>query len=113
MAALQLVLPMHGGATGPWLVSMAMFSNCMQFVGEDGVPVRELEKLARTKTNLNGMQRWGYIMVTPDEFFAGGKPKFLRFPPIMGAVVPVYNLPDSGTKDLRFTPEILAGVAPI
>jgi phosphate transport system substrate-binding protein len=50
------------------------------------------------------------IMITPDEFFAAGKPKFLRFPTIMGAVVPVYNLPDSGTKDLRFTPEILAGI---
>ena len=50
------------------------------------------------------------IMITPDEFFAGGKPRFLRFPAIMGAVVPVYNLPDSGTKDLRFTPEILAGI---
>ena len=50
------------------------------------------------------------IMITQDEFFAGGKPKFLRFPTIMGAVVPVYNLPDSGTKDLRFTPEILAGI---
>jgi phosphate ABC transporter phosphate-binding protein len=50
------------------------------------------------------------IMITPDEFFAGGKPKFLRFPTIMGAVVPVYNLPDPTAKDLRFTPEILAGI---
>ena len=50
------------------------------------------------------------IMISPDEFFAGGKPKFLRFPAIMGAVVPVYNLPDATAKDLRFTPEILAGI---
>lgn len=28
--------------------------------------VRELEKLARTKTNLNGMERWGYIVIEPD-----------------------------------------------
>lgn len=56
----------HGGSAGPWLVSMAMFLNCMQFIGEDGVSVRDLETLARTKTNLNGMQRWGYIVVTPD-----------------------------------------------
>ena len=45
---------------------MAMWSNCMQFVSEEGVRVGELEQLARTKTNLNGMERWGYVMVGPD-----------------------------------------------
>jgi phosphate ABC transporter phosphate-binding protein len=50
------------------------------------------------------------IMITSDEFFAGGKPKFLRFPAIMGAVVPVYNLSGPGAKDLRFTPDVLAGI---
>jgi len=60
----------HGGSQGalhaPWLVSMAMWSNCMQFVGEEGVSVRELESRARTKTNMAGMERWGYIVVEPD-----------------------------------------------
>ncbi len=60
----------HGRTAGslhaPWLVSLAMWSNCMRFVGEEGVTVRELERLARTKTNLNGMERWGYIVVAPD-----------------------------------------------
>src|SRR5579863_2558049 len=56
----------HGGTPhAPWLVSLAMWSNCMQFIGEDGVRVTELEELARTTTNLNGMQRWGYIVVAP------------------------------------------------
>jgi DNA-binding MarR family transcriptional regulator len=50
----------------PWLVSLAMWSNCMQFVGEEGVTVRELEDRARTKTNLDGMKRWGYIVVEPN-----------------------------------------------
>ena len=49
------------------------------------------------------------IMIPPDEYFAGGKPAFLRFPTIMGGVVPVYNLPDM-PRELRFTPEILAGI---
>jgi hypothetical protein len=31
-------------------------------VHEDGVTVRELERLARTRTNLAGMLRWGYIV---------------------------------------------------
>ena len=58
--------------SGPWLVSLAMWSNCMQFVGDDGVRVGELEHLAGTMTNLHGMQRWGYIAVKP-VLGAGGK----------------------------------------
>ena len=57
----------HGRTPGaPWLVSMAMWSNCLRFVGEDPITVGELERLARTGTNLDGMRRWGYIDVRPD-----------------------------------------------
>lgn len=56
----------HGGTPyAPWLVSLAMWSNCMQFIDEDGAGVDELEDLARTSTNWNGMVRWGYIAVGP------------------------------------------------
>jgi DNA-binding MarR family transcriptional regulator len=58
----------------PWLVSMVMWTNCMQFVGEKGVTVRDLERLARTATNLNGMERWGYIVVEPDSGDSRPKP---------------------------------------
>ena len=54
-----------GSRDDPWLASMAMWSTCMRFVGDEGVPVKELEKLARTKTNLKGMERWGYVVVQP------------------------------------------------
>jgi len=67
----------HGSTPGvphaPWLVSLVMWSNCMQFVGEKGVRVGELENLARTRTNPNGMERWGYIIVEPDP--ADSRPK--------------------------------------
>ncbi len=60
----------HGAPTdpryAPWLVSLVMWFNCMQFVGEEGVTVGELQYLARTETNLAGMQRWRYIVVEPD-----------------------------------------------
>jgi len=46
-----------GSSHGPWLVSMVMWSNCMRFVTEKEVTVRELEVLARATTNLPGMQR--------------------------------------------------------
>jgi phosphate transport system substrate-binding protein len=49
------------------------------------------------------------VMIGADEYYAGGKPMFLRFPTIMGAVVPVYNLPEMPIE-LKFTPEILAGI---
>ncbi len=53
----------HGSSFGPWLASMAMYLNCMKFTGDEGVTVSELERLARTTTNLHGMQRWGYVVV--------------------------------------------------
>jgi Ser/Thr protein kinase RdoA (MazF antagonist) len=58
------------GATGPkgaapWLVSLAMWFNCMRYVTDEGVPVAELERLAGTGTNVDGMRRWAYVTVDP------------------------------------------------
>jgi DNA-binding MarR family transcriptional regulator len=50
---------------GPWLVSMAMGFNCMFWIPEDGIAVRDLERRARTRTNWDGMRRWGYIYFEP------------------------------------------------
>jgi DNA-binding MarR family transcriptional regulator len=67
----------HGSTAGdskaPWLVSLAMWSNCMRFVTAEGVAVSELHRLARTQTNLRGMERWGYITVKPA--LAGRRPR--------------------------------------
>jgi hypothetical protein len=57
------------GSTGlhtPWLVSLAMYATCMQFVNEEGITAAELTRRARTSTNLKGMERWGYIIIGPD-----------------------------------------------
>jgi len=48
---------------GAWLVSLAMFENCLRFVTDQPITVGELEALARTGTNLDGMRRWGYITI--------------------------------------------------
>jgi len=48
-----------GASRAPWLVSMAMWFTCMCYVGAEPMPVTELERLARTPTNLDRMQRWG------------------------------------------------------
>ena len=52
-----------GQGDGPWLVSLAMFENCLRFVTDEPITVGELETLARTSTNLDGMRRWGYITI--------------------------------------------------
>jgi hypothetical protein len=50
---------------GPWLTSFAMYANCLQFLGESPMAVRDLQRLARSSTNLDGMRRWGYIKLSP------------------------------------------------
>jgi methyltransferase (TIGR00027 family) len=47
----------------PWLVSLAMWENCMRYVTGEPITVGDLEARARTGTNLDGMRRWGYITI--------------------------------------------------
>jgi DNA-binding MarR family transcriptional regulator len=63
-----------GTQSGTWLVSMAMWFNCMRWVSEAPITVGELERRARTSTNLSGMQRWRYIVVEPDPDDTRAKP---------------------------------------
>jgi hypothetical protein len=53
------------GSGGVWLTSMAMWLNCMRFVGTEPITLGEVRRLARARTNLDGMRRWGYITVEP------------------------------------------------
>jgi hypothetical protein len=76
-----------GGTRGaPWLISMAMWFNCLKYVGLEGISARDLEKLARTHTNLRGMQRWGYIVADP---LIRAKPAGLRAKEICGPLFAV------------------------
>jgi predicted transcriptional regulator len=52
---------------GPWLVSHAMWWTCMRYVDASGLTVAELEACARTRTNLQGMIRWGYVTLASAE----------------------------------------------
>ena len=53
----------HGDGDPTWLVSLAMWENCMRYVAGDPITVRDLETRARTGTNLDGMRRWGYLTI--------------------------------------------------
>src|SRR5579863_10282046 len=63
-----------GTQNGPWLVSMVMWFNCMRHVGDEPISIAELERRARTRTNLHGMRRWRYIDVEPDPQDSRPKP---------------------------------------
>lgn len=65
----------RGRRKGPWLVSLAMWRNCMQWLPEDGVMVAELVATARTPTDFHGMRRWGYIEVDGWSRSASGRPR--------------------------------------
>jgi hypothetical protein len=81
----------HGSrGSGPWLVSMAMWSTCMRFVTERGVSVGDLTALARTEANLNGMERWGYIVIdAPGIRGRAKRPRrdtIVRWQPLFGVI---------------------------
>jgi DNA-binding MarR family transcriptional regulator len=63
-----------GARNSPWLGSLVLWSTCLRFVGDEGVRVGELERLARTPTNLNGMERWGYVVIAPDSNYTRSNP---------------------------------------
>lgn len=50
---------------GVWLASMAMWLNSMRYIGAEPITLGEVGRLARTRMNLDGMRRWGYITVDP------------------------------------------------
>ena len=52
-----------GHGDGAWLVSLAMWENCMRHVTDAPITVGELEARARIPANLDGMRRWGYITI--------------------------------------------------
>ena len=52
---------------GPWLGSMVLWANTMRLVPEAGIIIAELERQAGTdKLQLPGLERWGYISITPN-----------------------------------------------
>ena len=55
-----------GGLPKLWLVSLVMWENCLRHLPDQGLSVRELERRARTPTNLAGMERWRYVTIAPD-----------------------------------------------
>ncbi|MEN3273315.1 MAG: hypothetical protein V7636_2076 [Actinomycetota bacterium] len=50
---------------GPWLVSFPMYVHCLRHVTTNGITQGELESRARVLGPVSGLERWGYVTVTP------------------------------------------------
>jgi DNA-binding MarR family transcriptional regulator len=59
----QFVSPSGEPVRRLWLASMAMWSNFMRYVPPEGIP---LDQLAGMPANRAGLERWGYIFVSPE-----------------------------------------------
>jgi hypothetical protein len=55
-----------GPRGGVHATSLAMWSNFMRAVPEDGVPVADLERRVRARLPLDGMRRWRYVTIAAD-----------------------------------------------
>src|SRR5689334_2744662 len=66
-----------GGGWGPWLISYALYANCLRFVPDDGIVMADLAAKAGHPPPVHGayhgMRRWGYVVYEPD--VAGSSPK--------------------------------------
>lgn len=70
-----------GSLHAPWLVSMVMWTSFLQFVPDEGMPIAELQRLARMndKSMRNWLARlgkwWGYLVIEQSAA-AGGSKRF-------------------------------------
>jgi DNA-binding MarR family transcriptional regulator len=64
-----------GARQGVWLTSNVMYLNCLRFLPDEGFTRAELERLARTATNLDGMRRWRYLTIHSRPRGAGAPPR--------------------------------------
>lgn len=53
-----------GPQRGPWLTSLPMWANFLRLIPPDGVPLARVAGHAAI-TNLAGVERWGYVQLSP------------------------------------------------
>ena len=57
--------PQAKSGRGPWLVSMAMWSNLLRWIDAAATPLADVQDLIEL-VNFPGLQRWGYVQATAD-----------------------------------------------
>jgi hypothetical protein len=79
--------PATKSARGPWLVSMAMWSNFLRWIEADETPLAEVQDLVEL-VNFPGLQRWGYLQLLDETvtLTAAGKRAQAVWAPLPGLV---------------------------
>ena len=98
------------GATFPAPVYQKWFDEYRKMHPEVQVNYQSIGSGAGIQQLTSGTVDFGASdMPMTDEQISKLKTKALHFPTVMGAVVPTYNLPGV-TQDLKFSPQVLAGI---
>jgi DNA-binding MarR family transcriptional regulator len=104
------------GIRTAWLGSLVLWANAMRLVPKSGMTIAELVRQARTdKLQLPGLERWGYVSITPVPAESGKKSKqdgWLVTPTPTGLVAQETWRPLAGEIEVRwrerFGPDTIA-----
>jgi phosphate transport system substrate-binding protein len=118
LTGLLLALPVLGqttqlngaGATFPYPIYSKWFSEYNKLHPDVQINYQSIGSGGGIRQVLNGTVDFGASDgPMTDEQLKQSKVKILHIPTVLGAVVPAYNVPGA-TEELKFTPEILAGI---
>jgi phosphate transport system substrate-binding protein len=118
LTGLLLALPLLGqttqlngaGATFPYPIYSKWFSEYNKLHSDVQINYQSIGSGGGIRQVLNGTVDFGASDgPMTDEQLKQSKVKILHIPTVLGAVVPAYNVPGV-TEEIKFTPEILAGI---
>jgi phosphate transport system substrate-binding protein len=118
LTGLLLALPVLGqstqlngaGATFPYPIYSKWFSEYNKLHSDVQINYQSIGSGGGIRQVLNGTVDFGASDgPMTDEQLKQSKVKILHIPTVLGAVVPAYNVPGV-TEEIKFTPEILAGI---
>jgi phosphate transport system substrate-binding protein len=108
-AAISPVIITAAGSSSPYPLYSKWFDSFNKLHPDVVFSYQSVGSKAGLKQLLDGIVNFGAVDAPlTDEQLASAKTPILHVPTVIGAVVPVYSLPEA--PDLRFTPRILAGI---
>jgi phosphate transport system substrate-binding protein len=98
------------GATFPYPIYSKWFSEYHKLHSDIEINYQSIGSGGGIRGVTEGTVEFGASdMPMTDDQLKAAKSKVLNVPTVLGAVVPIYNVPGAGA-DLKFTPDVLAGI---
>jgi phosphate transport system substrate-binding protein len=98
------------GATSPYPLYAKWFDDYYKLNPQVQINYQSVGSGAGVRALLTGIVEFGATDVPAfDEQLSQAKTQILHIPAVLGAIVPAYNIPGV-SRDLMFTPEVLAGI---